>query len=117
MPDRLDAGDVPSAANAPEIRIVRITRERTSVIYEIDHAGTALHIRMYPTDDGRGEATWRIEATIAESDALSINATAATRAVALDEVARAWRNEQLERRLPVLHWKAIVRLMSTSRAL
>jgi len=101
--------------NAGGVRLVRTLRERTSVRYEIDHAGAELVLRMYPTDDGKGEATWRIEAALAHgsTNGSSIAAAGATRTAALDALARAWN----EGRLPPLDWKAIASVLRAARAL
>ena len=102
--------------------VVRTTRERTSVCYEIDHAGRVLVVRMYPTDDGHGEATWRIEATVAQgaqgaSSGAPIAAAAATRAAALDGVARAWLDARRTQQLPHIDWTVIASLLRASHAL
>ena len=98
---------------------VRTTRERTSVKYEIDHAGTVLIVRMYPTHDGHGEATWKIEATLADGSTndAPVSAAAATRGAALDAVARAWFDARMARPLPAVDWKAIASLLRASHAL
>jgi hypothetical protein len=106
-------------ANAGGVRLVRTIRERTSVRYEIDHAGVALVLRMYPTDDGNGEATWKIEAELGEgpTNGGSIAAVGATRAAALDAVSRAWGQGRAAGRLPQLDWKVITSLLRAARAL
>ena len=98
---------------------VRTIRERTSVKYEIDFAGTFLIVRMYPTDGGHGEATWRIEALLADGagNEEPIGAAGATRSAALDGVARAWLDARMARQLPTIDWKAIASLLRASHAL
>lgn len=99
--------------------LVRTTRERTSVKYEIDHAGTLLVVRMYPTDDGHGEATWTIEASLADGSMNDepVAGAAGTRAAALDDVARAWLSARMARQLPAIDWRQIASLLRASHAL
>lgn len=92
-------------------RVLRRLRERTSVLYEIDHAGTRLSIRMFPTDSGRGDAVWRVEVTSTRGDMHVVGGAGATRAVALDAAGRAWREQSAELKLAPVDWAALVRFL------
>ena len=101
----------------PRIRVTKKYLERCNVTYELDHLGTPLAIRMYPTDDGTGEPKWRVDASSARAGDAVVSADAPTRAAALERVGRAWQEEAAGRNLPTLDWNAIAQLMSAVRAL
>lgn len=100
----------------PSLRITRETRERCFVGYELDHHGTALAIRMFPTDAGDGEPTWRIEVAPGGRGDAMVSAHATTRTAALDEVGRTWRRQAAILSLPTLDWEAIASLLRSVRA-
>jgi hypothetical protein len=104
------------ARSSSKVRMTRQLRERTSVAYELDHSGTPLVIRMFPTDDGAGEAIWRVEVTSIRARHAVISATASTRNAALEEIGRSWRGEERARNLPTLDWSAIIQFMLAIRA-
>jgi RNA recognition motif-containing protein len=112
-----DANGRRSSSEKPQkLRITRQFRERTNVTYEIDHADTPLCIRMYPTDDGAGDAKWRVEVTSSRAGDAVITASAATRTAALEDAGRAWREHGATLNLPTLDWKAILQFMAAVRA-
>jgi hypothetical protein len=102
---------------ALKVKMTRQLRERCHVKYELDHDGTPLAIRMYPTDDGGGEAMWRVEATSSRAGDAIIMASAVTRTEALEQVGRSWREHEAPLHLPVFDWKAIVQFMAAVRAI
>lgn len=100
-----------------KVRLEHELRERCSVLYEIDHAGTPITIRMSPTDDGKGEPTWRIEATSVRPGDAVIRSQDRTRAGALESIARSWREHAGRQDLPSLDWDAIIELLRAVRAI
>jgi hypothetical protein len=101
----------------PKVRITRQLRERCNVKYELDLEGTPLALRMFPTDDGAGEATWRVEATSSHASRTVISASASTRFAALEEVGRSWRRQESKLNLPAVDWTALLNFLSAQRAL
>lgn len=104
-------------AKKPEVRVTTQFRERNCMTYELDCAGVAISIRMFPADPS--EKSWRIEASMKKVEGASeavIAATAATRALALAEVARTWDAERVTHGLHPVTWKAITEALLTVRA-
>lgn len=79
-------------------RTVKVTsqfRERHNMAYELDCEGAQLSVKVFPVD--RTEQEWRIEASKKVEPGVEptvISASAATRALALEEVARAWASDE-----------------------
>lgn len=109
-----------SKASDDEKRRVRITsqfRERHNMTYELDCAGVVLVVRVFPTDPE--EQAWRIEARtrgVIGAEDLVVTASAPTRALALQDVGRSWR-EQNTSSLLTLDWTAISDAMAGVRAI
>jgi hypothetical protein len=97
------------------LRLMRTLRGRCNIAYEIDHAGTPIDVRMFPTDDGTGEPKWKIEMNA--RDAAVIVGTGATRVAALDDAAREWCTRAGALDLPTLDWSSLRRLLAGMRAL
>jgi cold-inducible RNA-binding protein len=102
-----------------EVRVTMQFRERHGMTYEVDCAGTALCIRMLPTD--QSEKSWRIEAilkqAVDENSHPVIAATAATRALAIEEISRMWNVERPLRGLPAIGWDAVTHALIAVRAM
>jgi RNA recognition motif-containing protein len=124
-----EARDQPKAANvapkptatapatAPSVRLTRTVRDRTFIGYELVHHGNAIVLRMYPSDEGDGKSSWRVEATTPANERARISASASTRRGALEEVRRSWQARTRELDLLPLDWNAISELMDGIRAL
>jgi len=98
---------------AKEGRKARITsqfRERANMTYELDCAGTPLIVRVF-TLQGNVEQ-FRIEArTTDASNAAVATVTAASRAEALDGVARWWRENAATHALTAVDWEAVAQAL------
>src|SRR3954471_10522235 len=76
-------------AHAAIIAVTQQYRERHNMTYELDCPVGRLTLRIFfPPDAARPE--WRIEARSNRSGALTVDKSAATRELALKEVAEAW---------------------------
>lgn len=105
----------PSPAKpADSARITLQYRERVNVVYELDCAGVALTIKMFP-EDAR-EQSWRVEASLGAANAIVVTASAHTRSVALDEIARSWKERERAAGIWVLDWAAIRQALAAVRA-
>jgi RNA recognition motif-containing protein len=90
-----------------KVRITSQFRERHNMTYEIDCDGTGLIFRIFPTPTETGGEEWRIEATAKTAPDVVVMASAATRALALDEVARLWAEKAAAESVPPLDWTAV----------
>ncbi|MGH7281044.1 MAG: RNA recognition motif domain-containing protein [Polyangiaceae bacterium] len=98
-------------------RITSQFRERTNMVYELNCEGTRLTIKMFP-EDVNGEA-WRLHAFVksATDEVVGIEATSATRASALAELARGWQEAASPTSAFKLDWPAITQALATVRAI
>jgi hypothetical protein len=108
-----------SGSKKPEVRVTMQFRERNCMTYELDCAGIAVSVRMFPTDPTEKE--WRLEANEKRvagdtSGPAAVIATAPTRALALEQVARTWDVESSSRGLPAVAWIAITQALVAVRA-
>ena len=100
--------------NAKAEKTVAITsqfREKQNMSYELDCGGATLWIRVFPVE--RESEGWRLEASIRGAAEVSISSgICPSRALALDEIVRAWPIE----RAPV-DWPAVMTAMAGVRAI
>jgi RNA recognition motif-containing protein len=106
-----------ATATAPSVRLTRTVRDRTFIGSELVHHGNVIVLRMYPSDEGDGKSSWRVEATTPANERARISASASTRRAALEEVRRSWQARTRELDLLPLDWNAISELMDGIRAL
>jgi hypothetical protein len=112
MATRLDTPNEQSPrGERPTSRVLRRLCERTCVLYELDHAGAQLTVRMYPTDGGRGDAVWRVEVTSTRGDMHLVVGAGSTRAAALDAAGQTWRAQAATHNLTPLDWSSLVRFL------
>jgi hypothetical protein len=101
--------------------LVRITtqfRERLNMAYDLDCAGVRLAIKIFP-EESKSEP-WRVEAFVrgvAEGESSAVTASAATRALALEDVARLWQEKSASSGAFKFDWAAIARAMAAVRAI
>jgi hypothetical protein len=107
-----------NATPAPAVKVTQQFREKSNMAYDLDCAGRALTVRVFPTV-APGVEQWRIEARLSDApDALVASATASTRREALDGVARSWtETSEASSSLPALDWEAIGRALAGVRAI
>ncbi len=86
------------------------------MVYELDHAGTPLRIRMAPSEDAEGALHWCLEVTSTHSSGVLVKATDHTRAAALTAVARAWVRQADGVDLPTVDWAGVTQLLNDIRA-
>jgi len=104
-------------SSSPErVLLIRRVRGRSWVVYEIDHAGTPLSIRMAPTEDTEGVLHWSLEVTSPHAQGVVVKATDLTRAAALTNIARAWVRQADELDLPRVDWAGVNHLLNDIRA-
>jgi hypothetical protein len=101
-----------------KVRIALQFRERHNMAYDLDCAGVPLILRVFPSEGETQEAEeWRVEARATEAaDAIVVTATAATRVLALCDVARRWRDTAASFGLPAIDWDGVARVMSAVNA-
>ncbi len=101
---------------AESARITSQYRERHNIVYELDCAGTALVIKMFPEDER--EQAWRVEASLRPAEEGSgVSASAPARGAAFDEVARAWKENEKLAGIFTLDWAAIKQALAAVNAL
>ena len=84
--------------------------------YELDCPAGRLTLRIFfPPDPARPE--WRIEARSNQSGGQSVDKTAATRELALKDVAEAWQVLVTDSGAPSFDWLAVVRALQAIRAI
>jgi len=116
-----------TARRKDEVRITMQFRERHNMTYELDCAGVLLHVRMFPMSRDEADG-WRFEANIKQvvsvppSDPpLVVSATAPTRALALQALAREWvertTSADATSELKAVDWTAITDALTIVRAL
>jgi len=109
--------DEPAArgkAEKPAVKITSQFRERNNMTYELDCRGVALSIKVFPVD--RSEQAWRLEASAKteNSDVAPLTAESRTRALALEEIARAWQESTSAQ---PIDWVAVTEAMVAVRAI
>jgi RNA recognition motif-containing protein len=121
MPERLTGEErreekkATARANALIIAVTQQYRERHNMTYELDCPVGRLTLRIFfPPDAARPE--WRIEARSNQSAALTVDKSAATRELALKEVAEAWQALAADAVAPSFDWQAVSRAMQAIRA-
>ena len=86
--------------------------------YELDCAGVALIVRVFPLEARPPADEWRIEARLSNADdAVVAVASAPTRALALERVAAWWRENSAQKALANIDWTAVAQAMTTVRAI
>lgn len=114
-----EEGDGPVGRAAKARARVRITsqfRERQNMAYELDCAGVALAIKVFPID--RTEQAWRVEASTNGADPVPATVTSSacsTRGGALEQVAAAWPEHGGSR--PAIDWPEVMEAMAAVRAI
>ncbi len=108
----------PSDKKAKErAKITLQFRERSNMVYELDCEGVSLAIRIFP--DGPQEQSWRMEASArgATGDGmLALSANGTTRAAALEELSRMWRENDGLTRAFGIDWTAVASALAAVRA-
>ncbi len=94
------------------VRIKQQFREKTCMTYELTCDGAPLVLHVFEEEENRA---WRIEACAAESP--TETATASSRKLAFQEVARMWKENALARGATAIDWDAVGRALSAVRAL
>jgi len=120
MPERLTGADrreekkAEARANAAIIAVTQQYRERHNMTYELDCPVGRLTLRIFfPPDAARPE--WRIEARSNHTGELAVDKAAATRELALKEVAAAWQALAADSGAPNFDWHAVARAMQAVR--
>jgi len=114
--ERREEKKAAARANALIIAVTQQYRERHNMTYELDCPAGRLTLRIFfPPDAARPE--WRIEARSNQSGGQSVDKTAATRELALKEVAEAWQVLDADSGAPSFDWLAVVRALQAIRAI
>ena len=101
-------------------RSVQITsqfRERQNMTYELGRGGMTLAIRVFPLDGA--EESWRMEASTTDAAGQAIHVTTAahaTRAAALQELARSWGQEPGSA-ANAIDWQEVMEALGEVRAI
>jgi RNA recognition motif-containing protein len=104
-----------AAATPPTIAITQQYRERHNMTYELDCEGARLILRMFFPPDGASGA-WRIEARCGGNGEV-VEKSAATRELALKEIAEAWQALVSSDSLQTFDWVAVTRALQGVRAI
>ena len=105
---------VPRDFDAERSRLRLVT---SNMVYELDCEGVSLAIRIFP--DGPQEQSWRMEASArgATGDGmLALSANGTTRAAALEELSRMWRENDGLTRAFGIDWTAVASALAAVRA-
>ena len=99
------------------VRVQQQFRERTNMTYELDCSGTPLVVRVFfPAGDRPVESRWRVDAHTLPGSPVS-SASASSRALALELLARSWHDQDAERVPTKLDWDGVVSAMAAVRAI
>lgn len=112
---RESAGDA-AAGDRSLVRVLQQFRERANMTYELDCSGTPLVVRVFFPVDGSSAAGWRLEAYTLPNSPVS-TATASSRALALESIARSWHDEDAGRAPSKVDWDGVARAMASVRAI
>lgn len=99
---------------SPGVTVSQQYRERGGMAYELDCSGVRLTLRFFFADTEPGDAQ-RVEARTGLDDGFVVQATAATRALALQAVAEAWRALPSTPAAPQLDWELVSAALKTVR--
>jgi cold-inducible RNA-binding protein len=122
MPERLTGEErreekkALARASALIIAVTQQYRERHNMTYELDCPAGRLTLRVFFPPDATRPA-WRIEARSNQSGELAVDKAAATRELALKEVAEAWQALAADATAPNFDWQAVSRAMQAIRAI
>jgi hypothetical protein len=104
-------------ADEKAIRITDQHRGKAGMVYDLKCGAERLTLCVSPYPADGGDA-WKIEARTSHAgEALVVDGTGRTRRDALDEVARAWSDHALARRIPAFDWDAVAGALAAVRAI
>ncbi|WP_394832558.1 hypothetical protein LVJ94_39250 [Pendulispora rubella] len=106
------------AAGRRALRITDQFRKEESMVYDFRCDDDRLTISIAQRSSQEDEGEWRVRAWVrgtAETEV--VTEWGATRAEALQAVARTWAEQHLERKLPTFDWDAVAAALGTVRAL
>jgi len=102
----------------PPMRVVTQYRARRTMVYELEFNGVVFDIHVTPRETDACPGDWQVEVrTSHAADAVRLAQWGATRAEALQGLAREWASQTSTRGLPRCDWEAVAQVLTAVRAI